>query len=230
MNKFVAALKLAETAFVLLLTFLPACSVALAQDSSNPLGEKPSEENSKIVYGAESDFTSGSAWRGLVISDRPVVSNAGWISKYGFTFMAANTLALSDTTEGTRPRVTDLILAYKHDWRKLKIEPTLDSYWYHDPLNIGTSTSIEGSIKLSYPAGPIRLFTSHSSDVLSHKGAYFGEAGMKYERNLPERNELGISIDTGWASSTFNQAYDRAFGSSRTDPDSSNPARRRCKE
>jgi hypothetical protein len=83
MNKFVAALKLAETAFVLLLTFLPACCVALAQDSSNPPGEKSSEENLKTVHGAESDFTSGSAWRGLVISDRPVVSNAGWVSKCG---------------------------------------------------------------------------------------------------------------------------------------------------
>jgi hypothetical protein len=89
MNKFWAALKLAETAFVLLLTFLAACSIAVAQDSSNAPGEKPSEENSKIVE---------------------------------------------------------------------------------------------------------------------------------------------ISFDTGCASSTFNQAYDRAFGSSRTNPDSSNPPRRRYKE
>src|SRR5260370_8856976 len=112
MNKFVAALKLAETAFVLLLTFLPACSSALAQDSSNPLGEKASEKNSKIVYGAESDFTSGSAWRGLVISDRPVVSNAGGISKYGFTFIAATTLALTAPTDETTPQGPALTLTY----------------------------------------------------------------------------------------------------------------------
>ncbi len=193
MNKFAVALKSAEIAFALSLTFSPACCVALAQDSSNPPGEKPSEEDSKIAYGAESDFTSGSAWRGLVISDRPVVSNAGWISKYGFTFIAANTLALSNTTEGTRPRVTDLILTYEQDWGKLKIEPTFDTYWYRDPLNIATSRSMEGSIKLSYPAGPIRLFTSHSFDVLTHKGAYFGEAGIELARRLSEKNELGIS-------------------------------------
>jgi hypothetical protein len=207
MNKFAVALKSAEIAFALSLTFSPACCVALAQDSSNPPGEKPSEEDSKIAYGAESDFTSGSAWRGLVISDRPVVSNAGWISKYEFTFIAANTLALSNTTEGTRPRVTDLILTYEQDWGKLKIEPTFDTYWYRDPLNIATSRSMEGSIKLSYPAGPIRLFTSHSFDVLTHKGAYFGEAGIELARRLSEKNELGISLDTGWASSTFNRAY-----------------------
>src|SRR5260370_8144992 len=124
MNRFVAALKLAETAFVLLLTFLPACSVVLAQDSSNPLGEKPSEENSKIVYGAESDFTSGSAWRSFAISDRPVFSNAGWISKYGFSFIAANTLALTDTTEGTSPRATTLILPYQHHSLTPHITPT----------------------------------------------------------------------------------------------------------
>jgi hypothetical protein len=84
MNKFAVALKLTKTVLALSLTFSPVCSVALAQDSANPPGEDPSEKDSKIVYGAESDFTSGTAWRGLVISERPVVSNAGWISKYGF--------------------------------------------------------------------------------------------------------------------------------------------------
>ena len=58
MNKFVADLKLAETAFVLLLPFLAVCSVALAQDSSNPPGENPSEENSQIV---EISFDTGCA-------------------------------------------------------------------------------------------------------------------------------------------------------------------------
>jgi hypothetical protein len=49
MNKFVAALKLAETAFVLSLTFLAVCSDAFAQDFSNPPGKNASEENSLIV-------------------------------------------------------------------------------------------------------------------------------------------------------------------------------------
>jgi hypothetical protein len=39
-----------------------------------------------------------------------------------------------------------------------------------------------------------------------------------------------MSFDTGCPSSIFNQAYDRARGSSRAILDSSNPPRRRYKE
>ncbi len=86
MNKLAAALKLAETAFATSLTFLAVCSVALAQDSANPPAEKPSERDSKLVYGAESDFTSGSAWRGLVICHCPMaVSRLCWRACRGIT-------------------------------------------------------------------------------------------------------------------------------------------------
>src|SRR5260370_37976658 len=193
--------------FAVSLRVFSVCSLAFAQGAPGPPGEKPLEEDRKVAYGAESDLSSGYVWRGLVVSDRPVVSPAVWICTSGFTFIAASTLALSNTTEGTRPSVTDLILTHERDWNKLKIEPTFETYWYRDPLGIATSRSMEGSLKVSYPVGPIRLFTAHSFDVLTHKGAYFGEAGIDYERHFSQKSELATSFHTGWASSTFNDAY-----------------------
>ena len=80
-------------------------------------------------------------------------------------------------------------------------------FFYRDPLSIYSSRSSEGWLYLSYHAGPFRLFTNHSVDVLAYKGAYFGEAGIELERRVSQRVEVGGSFNTGWASSTFNDAY-----------------------
>src|SRR5207245_6421564 len=49
-------------------------------------------------------------------------------------------------------------------------------------------------------------FTAHSFDVLAYRGAYFGEAGIDYEKRLSENAELEITFRTGWASAKFNDA------------------------
>lgn len=207
MKMFAVLLKVARTTLALLLTFASAGSVAFGQDSPKPVEEEASGGASRITYGTESDFSSGYAWRGLVISDRPVASPSVWISAAGFTFIASNILSLGDTSEGTRPRVTDLTLTYEREWKKLKIEPSLEMYWYRDPLNIAASKSMEASFKFSYPVGPIRLFTAHSFDVWTQRGAYFGEGGIEYNRRFSKKSKLESSLHAGWASSTFNDAY-----------------------
>lgn len=207
MKRFAKILKLTITAFALSWIFVPDFFLVFAQDPAVPSSEEQPREGAKITYGAESEFSSAYVWRGLVVSDRPIDTNAGWISVAGLTFIAADTLALSNTTEGTRPRVTDLILTYERGWKKFKIEPTFDTYWYRDPLSIPASRSMEGSLRVSYPLGPTRLFTTHSVDVLTHKGAYFGEAGVEYEHHFSKKSELAVTLDTGWASSSFNHAY-----------------------
>ena len=84
MDKFAAILKMTKIAFALSLTLAQAGSVAHAQDSSKPSEEEANHEVSTISYGAENDFSSGYAFRGLAISDRPVASQAAWISTAGF--------------------------------------------------------------------------------------------------------------------------------------------------
>ena len=85
-------------------------------------------------------------------------------------------------------------------------EPTLEADFYHDPLNVESSKWVESSLRVSYPAGPLRLFTAQSFEISDYRGAYFGEAGIDYERRLSEKAKLEITPNIGWASAKFNEA------------------------
>jgi hypothetical protein len=170
------------------------CAPAFAQD-------RP------ISYGAEIDVSSGYADRGIVISDRPVFQPVTWVSGSVGTFSLWSNVTLAKTTDGSRPQILDAEVTREHEWGNVTIEPAIKMFLYRDPLNIARTSSIEGWLNLSYHAGPFRLFTNHSFDVLAYKGAYFGEAGIAFERRVSRRIGVEGSFDTGWASSTFNDAY-----------------------
>jgi hypothetical protein len=194
-------------AFVLSAPVLLPCSPALAQDSPTVPEKNQSENDRPISYGMEIEFRSGHADRGIVISDRAVVQPVTWVSARGATFSVWSSLTLAETTDGTRPQIVELELTRAHAWNNLTIEPAVRMFFYRDPLSIYASRSIEGWLYLSYHAGPVRLFTNHSVDVLEYRGAYFGEAGAALERRVSRRFELGGSVATGWASTAFNDAY-----------------------
>jgi hypothetical protein len=187
---------------------LASCAPAFAQDASpNPPEEKRSENERPISYGVEIELGSGYADRGLVISDRPVVQPVTWVSGSVAAFSVWSSITLAETTDGSRPQILALELTRAHEWRNLTIEPAVRMFFYRDPLSIYGSRSIEGWLYLSYHAGPFRLFANHSVDVLAYKGAYFGEAGIAFDRRVSQRVEVGGSFNTGWASSTFNDAW-----------------------
>ena len=100
-----------------------------------------------------------------------------------------------------------MILTYDRDWKKLRIEAALDAYIARQSSDIESRNTMEGSLGLSYPAGPLRLFTTHAFDVLAYRGSYFGEAGMEYERQVTKSAEFAISVRSGWASAKFNDVY-----------------------
>jgi len=169
--------------------------------------DQPSEKARPTPYGAEIDVSSGYVYRGLVISDRPVVQAETSVSGRVGTLSVWTNITLAETSDGARPQILDVELTRAHHWGKLTIEPGLEAFHYHDPLSIDTALSMEGSVSLSYQAGPFRLLTSHSVDVLAYRGAYFGEAGIEVDRRVSQRVKAEGSFNTGWASSTFNDAY-----------------------
>jgi hypothetical protein len=178
---------------------------ASAQTSRNPPDEKRSEK--PVSYGVGVELGSGHADRGLVISDRPVVHVFAWVSGSVAALSAWSNITLGETTDGSRPQILEMEVTRGHEWRNLTIEPAIRMFFYRDPLSIDSSRSIESWLYLSYHAGPFRLFTNQSVDVLAYKGAYFEEAGIAFERRLSPRVEVGGSFKTGWASSTFNDVY-----------------------
>jgi len=175
---------------------------AFAQDS--PQAARPDQ---KFAYGAETDFNSAYVWRGIVLTDRPLMQPSAWISASGFTLIAWSNLALTKTSDSPRLQDTGVIVTYGHDWKKLQIEPTIEAYLNRKPEDIDGRNTMEGSLKLSYPVGRLRVFTIHAFDILAYKGAYFGEAGLGYEGHVTKTIELAVAVRSGWASSKFNDVY-----------------------
>lgn len=181
---------------------------ALAQDAGPGPTESPeAASRRRTSYGAEITLGSGHADRGFVIDDRPVVQPVAWVSGRIAEFSWWASFPLAQTTDSARPRIMELELTHPHRWGRLTIAPAIRMFFYHDALSVDRDRSIEGWLTLSYDAGPVRLFTNHSLDVLTYRGAYFGEAGIESERRVSRRVELGGSLGVGWASATFNQAY-----------------------
>ena len=170
-----------------------------AIDPATRESEQHGEDDKKMTYGAEIDSNSGYVWRGIVLSHRPVMQPSAWISASGFTFTAWRNFLLADESE------TDLTLTYSRQWKKLTIEPTAEYYLNHPPAGAYDPNTMELALKLSYPAGPLRLFTDHAFDAITYRGSYFGQAGLTYEGRLTKRTEVAASFCAGWGSSKFNQ-------------------------
>jgi hypothetical protein len=159
-----------------------------------------------FTYGAETDFNSGYVWRGLLL-DGPVEQPSAWISAFGFTLTAWSNVAMTSAYGGAGLNAGGLTLAYDREWEKFKIEAALDTYMGRQSLDIESRNTMEGSLGLSYPVGPLRIFTTHAFDVLAYRGSYFGEAGLEYEKQVTKSAEFTISVRSGWASSKFNDVY-----------------------
>jgi hypothetical protein len=177
-----------------------------AQSTDKQSDSQASEPPGAFTYGAETDFNSGYVWRGLLL-DGPVEQPSAWISAFGFTFTAWSNVSMTSAYGGAGLNSGGLILAYERDWEKLRIEAALDAYMGRQSSDIESRNTMEGSLGLSYPVGPLRIFTTHAFDVLAYRGSYFGEAGLEYERQVTKRSEFTISVRSGWASSKFNDVY-----------------------
>jgi hypothetical protein len=157
--------------------------------------------------GGEADFNSVYVWRGIVLDNRAAVQPSFWVSGYGFDLTAWGSLALASRPDDPRLGAADLILTYTRSWKKLTLEPALEAYRHPSSAQIGDQKTMEGSLKLSYPDGPLRVFTFHAFDIQAYRGAYFGEAGVSYEGHVTKSVELASRVYSGWASSKFNDAY-----------------------
>jgi hypothetical protein len=185
-----------------------------AQSPDKQSDSQESVARPTFTYGAEMDFNSDYVWRGLLLDDGPVWQPSAWISAFGFTFTAWGNVAMTSASEdaglesgGAGLKSGGLTLTYNHDWEKLRMEAALDAYTGRQLPDIEARNTMEGSLKLSYPAGPLRIFTIHAFDVLAYRGSYFGEAGLEYGRQVTKSTEFTISARSGWASAKFNDVY-----------------------
>ena len=165
------------------------------------------DKESTFTYGAEMEFNSRYVWRGLLLDDGPVGQPSAWVSAFGFTLTAWSNVAMTNTSGGSGLLSGGLTMAYNRDWEKLKIEAAIEAYTGQQAPDIEAQNTMESSLKLSYPAGPLRIFTTHAFDVLAYRGSYFGEAGLEYAKQITKSTEFTISVRSGWASAKFNDVY-----------------------
>jgi hypothetical protein len=178
-----------------------------AQSTDKQSSDQESVARDTFTYGAEMDFNSRYVWRGLLLDGGRVGQPSAWVSAFGFTLTAWSNIAMTNRSGGAGLQSGGLTLAYNRDWEKLKTEAALDASTGQQSSDFESRNTMEGSLKMSYPAGPLRIFTTHAFDVLAYRGSYFGEAGLWYERQITKSTEFTMSVRTGWASAKFNDVY-----------------------
>jgi hypothetical protein len=183
------------------------CSPAFPQSAANPAEEKSSMQGRAMSYGVEIALSSGHADRGFIISDRPVLQPVAWVTTGLGEFSVWSNFTLAATTEGSRPQIWEMEVTRERRWKHLTIAPAVTMFFYHDLLSTDRDRSIQGWLYLSYHVGPFSLFTNHSVDLLTYRGAYYGEAGIESERHVSPSVELGALVGVGWASTAFNAGY-----------------------
>ncbi len=181
-----------HTVIALTLLTVVVCAPAFAQDT------QASKQEPRVSYGVELAFRSGHADRGFIINDRPVVQPVVWVTRRGAEFSVWGNLPLAETTDGARPQIAELELTRKYEWKNLTIAPAVTMYFYHDALHVDNERSMSGWLHLSYDVGPFRLFTHQSLDVLTYRGAYYGEAGLASEGHASARAGLDRVSVQAW--------------------------------
>jgi len=161
----------------------------------------------RVSYGVELAYRSGHADRGYLISDRPVVQPVTWIDWNGAEFSAWGSVPLTMNSDGSRPQIVELELGREYTAGKFTITPAGRMWFYRNAVDGERDRSLEGWLYLSYNAGPISLFTQHSLDVMSYKGAYFVDAGIESEHEVASWLSIGGLLGAGAGSAQFNDAY-----------------------
>jgi hypothetical protein len=157
--------------------------------------------NGGVSFGAELDFNTRYVWRGLALSQTPVVQPSLWATKGRFTagVFANSVLGKGQGKNGLNE--VDLYLTYLHDKKWLHFEPSLTYYLY---LPDGFPTTGEVILELTRRLKRFDVVTTHNFDVMRYKGAYYGDVQLAHNRAVNERLDVTTSVGVGWGSSRWN--------------------------
>jgi hypothetical protein len=161
----------------------------------------PPETEKKISGGVSTDFVSKYVWRGIPLSEGPVMQSEGWFSAYGANVVVWSNLDLGESELNE----IDLQTSYRYQWKNLSVEPILLFYFF--PNQGGAPPTGEAGFKLSYSLGPFQFTTGHAFDFMEFGGAYFGAVAAGYQREFTSYFSLETAAGIGWANSQFNEAY-----------------------
>jgi hypothetical protein len=157
--------------------------------------------------GAETEVVSRYVWRGVPYSDGAVVQPSGWVSLHGLTAGLWSNLVVADRVDRGHFNHLFLTATWRADVQRLSFEPGVQVYHTKAVGEVGAVTSTEGVVRVSAAAGSFRLFTDHTVDVHTYRGAYIGDAGLIHRASIRPRVELATQFLVSWASARYNSAF-----------------------
>ncbi len=173
------------------------CSMAISEEIIE------GGEAGAIKWGFETDVCSRYVDQGIAWSSGAVAQPWLWVSGWNFTLSTWADVLLSGVDEGPAIDEVDLILDYEIEWKKFTVAPTLAIVSF--PLEEEETFTFEGYLKLSYAYRFISAFTTHSFDLATWAGAYYGNAGVAAAFDFTEKLSGELSTSFGWGSPSFNK-------------------------
>jgi len=166
------------------------------------------EGGNLFTYGFELDGVSAYLWHGLEQSNGAVMQPWLWGSILDFTVSVWGnySFVMSDGLDnpslyGDRIDDFELLIDYENSFADFTFAPTLQFYFLPEDDITGEIT-----LKVSHPLWFVDLYTSHTFDIIGYLGAYFGDIGLAFEKELPAGITISASTALGWASAAFNGA------------------------
>jgi hypothetical protein len=162
------------------------------------------DDGSDFTLGAEADVNSRFIWRGLALSDNPVLQPSAWATVYGLNAVVWTNVMLTNEASN---RLTDILpmVSYTFAWKNLTIEPGFVYYDITDPSSIQATTA-EASLEASIEVARFRLRTTDYVDVMHTPGAYFGTFGGSWEPKTGRWSFKALA-ECGWATGSYNKVY-----------------------
>jgi hypothetical protein len=173
-------------------------------DDENEKEDDDAAEDLVFAGEAQFDFNSRLVWRGIALTRGAVWEPSASVFLYGFTAEYWSSYALTREFQNNYLVAIVPSISYEWRWRQLSIQPGVTLY---DMPHEGNLRTVETALEASYRLGPVKAFSQNTLDVRSYKGAYFGFAGLDYERRGQSGLQFHAVAEWGYANAKFNQSY-----------------------
>jgi hypothetical protein len=165
--------------------------------------------------GVEIGYFSRYTWRGMEFSTGPSVQPYGWFTEGPLTvsLWGNDNVGRKDPDGGLNGG--DAMALWSQDFGKWRIEPGYE-YWFDRPVRGRYDPpTAEASANVSWGSESARIFVLQVVDVMTFKGAYYGEGGVTF---TPKWKGLEWEFDLrqAWVSPRFNRLYSGVDGWSPT--------------
>ena len=161
----------------------------------------------QLAAGADVDVVSRYVWRGVPYSEGPTVQPSMWTSVGPLTFSFWSNLVVADRIERGQFNHLFVMATYSAQIAGVTVEPSIQAYHTNAVGEVDAVDTAEAVVRLSAPTGPFEIFTDHTVDLHTYRGAYIGDAGIGHQRQLGARYQLATELLVSWSTARYNEGF-----------------------